>query len=131
MFGRRWDGVLAVLVLLAGVVTVQPASAQIWLEPVVADNSRGGATRAKGAVIWSHGLSLHDEDSKAPPPPYLRVLASQGWHVWRLNRMRTADTIDTTTNALIKSARDLRQRGYRRIALAGQSFGAFVSLRAA
>jgi dienelactone hydrolase len=130
-----------VAIQVAGIITVLMMMAQaaaadtlwlnnMWLDRAVADRPPAGPPNARGAVIWSHGLSLYDEDSQAPSPPYLRSLAGAGWDVFRFNRRRTADNLDATTAGLVQAARDLRRQGYRRVVLAGQSFGAFTSLKA-
>ena len=73
---------------------------------------------------------LHDEDSRAPTPPYIKALADQGWDTFRLNRLREAESLSGTAARLAKAARDLRAQGYTGIGLAGQSFGAFAALAA-
>jgi pimeloyl-ACP methyl ester carboxylesterase len=90
-----------------------------------------GAKRATGAVVWNHGRSLNTEDYKAPTPPYLRVLRDSGWDVFRFDRLRDGDTLSASSRRLVDIVANLKQRGYRRIVLAGQSFGAFLALMAA
>jgi pimeloyl-ACP methyl ester carboxylesterase len=90
-----------------------------------------GPQRATGAVVWNHGRSLDSEDYKAPTPPYLRVLRDSGWDVFRFDRLRDGDTLSASSRRLVEFVAELKQRGYRRIALAGQSFGAFLALMAA
>ncbi len=90
-----------------------------------------GPKRATGAVVWSHGRSLDTEDYKAPTPPYLRALRDSGWDVLRFDRLRDGDTLSSSSRRLVDIVADLKQRGYRRIVLAGQSFGAFLALMAA
>jgi dienelactone hydrolase len=84
-----------------------------------------------GAVVWNHGRSINTEDADSPSPPYLRVLREAGWDVFRLNRSRDGDTLTASTHRLVDQVAQLKQKGYRRIALAGQSFGAFLALMAA
>lgn len=107
------------------------AKPAMWVEPAVPEQPPLGPERAAGAIIWAHGLSLHDEDSRAPTPPYIRSLAEQGWDTFRLNRLREADSLNGTGARLARAARDLRGQGYARIGLSGQSFGAFAALVAA
>jgi hypothetical protein len=45
--------------------------------------------------------------------------------------LRDADTLSASSQRLAGIAADLKQRGYRRVVLAGQSFGAFLALMAA
>jgi pimeloyl-ACP methyl ester carboxylesterase len=90
-----------------------------------------GPQRAKGVVVWSHGRSIDTEDWKSPTPPFLRVLRDSGWDVLRFDRLREDDTLSGSSSSLIRIAVELKHQGYRRIVLAGQSFGAFLALMAA
>lgn len=90
-----------------------------------------GPRHAKGAVVWNHGRSLADDDARSPTPLYLRALREAGWDVLRFDRPRAGDTLDRSAQELVGIVARLKQRGYRRIALAGQSYGAFLALMAA
>jgi pimeloyl-ACP methyl ester carboxylesterase len=90
-----------------------------------------GPDRAIGVVVWNHGRSINTEDSDSPTPPYLRVLRDAGWDVLRFNRPRDGDTLTASTRRLVELVGQLKRKGYRRIVLAGQSFGAFLALMAA
>ena len=122
--------------LMAAVVAVAIqslviAAAQTTLVPVQEEASLLGGERAQGAVIWSHGRSRQTECSLAPTPEYIGVFRAAGWDTFRLNRPRIADTQAASGAALADAAEALKHRGYRRVVLAGQSFGAFISLIAA
>ncbi|HUC09030.1 MAG TPA: alpha/beta fold hydrolase [Stellaceae bacterium] len=106
-----------------------PAAA-IGLDPAFHE-SLLGPQRAAGAVVWSHGRSLDSEDYKAPTPPYLRVLRDSRWDVYRFDRLRDNDTLSASSRRLVAIVAQLKRRGYHRIVLAGQSFGAFLALMAA
>jgi alpha-beta hydrolase superfamily lysophospholipase len=95
------------------------------------DHKLLGPQRAGGVVVWNHGRSLDNEDYTAPTPPYLRVLRDSGWDVLRFDRLRAGDTLSASSRRLVDIVADLKQRGYRRVVLAGQSFGAFLALMAA
>jgi pimeloyl-ACP methyl ester carboxylesterase len=110
-------------------LTSIPAVA-IGLDPAF-HRSLLGPQRAMGVVVWNHGRSLDSEDYKSPTPPYLRVLQDSGWDVLRFDRLRDGDTLSASSRRLVEIAAELKQRGYRRIVLAGQSFGAFLALMAA
>jgi dienelactone hydrolase len=103
----------------------------MWLAPADPAQTALGPTRARGAVIWSHGRSVNSEDSQAPTPPYMAALHDGGWDTFRFNRMRTSDTLSASAVELSQVVRRLKQQGYQQVALAGQSFGAFLSLMAA
>jgi pimeloyl-ACP methyl ester carboxylesterase len=90
-----------------------------------------GPERAAGVVVWNHGRSLDSEDYKAPTPPYLRALRDAGWDVLRFDRLRESDTLSASSQRLAELADQLKRRGYHRVVLAGQSFGAFLALIAA
>jgi hypothetical protein len=90
-----------------------------------------GASAANGAVIWSHGRSLTEEDSKSPTPSYIETFRTLGWDAFRFNRQRDRDSLRAGSRSLAWFAAVLKARGYRTVALAGQSYGAFMSLMAA
>jgi alpha-beta hydrolase superfamily lysophospholipase len=90
-----------------------------------------GPARAEGVVVWSHGRSVEFEDSLAPTPAYIDVFVRAGWDAFRFDRMRADDTLPRSGAALAEIAEGLKREGYRRVALAGQSFGGFISLIAA
>ena len=106
------------------------AHAQIALAPAYPATPQFGPEKAIGAVIWNHGHS-EGEDSKSPTPPYVWNLHQAGWDTYRFDRMRDSDTLPASTHRLVEEVDKLKQEGYRKVALAGQSFGAFIALMAA
>lgn len=127
---RSFLSFLAFFAFLA-LAAVTPAKAQTWVAPANPGVPALGPERAKGAVIWSHGRSVNSEDSTAPTPAYMALLRDNGWDTFRFNRMRADDTLQSSSVRLAAIARQLKAQGYRKVALAGQSFGAFLSLMAA
>lgn len=128
--GARLSGIVAVaaaIVCFAGA----PVRAQMWLERAGADSVVAGPAGVRGVVVWSHGRSVWSEDSEAPSPLYLSTLRDAGFDVLRFNRMRRSDTLEASAAQLAREAEDLKRHGYRRVVLAGQSFGGFLSLIAA
>jgi dienelactone hydrolase len=107
------------------------AHAQIWLAEAFPEQGTIGPAKADGAVIWSHGRSVDSEDSEVEIPPYMDRLRSGGWDTFRYNRMRVSDGLNASARGLVEEVHRLKQLGYHRVALAGQSFGAFLSLMAA
>jgi len=107
------------------------ARAQLWLDAAAANRPALGPARALGAVVWSHGRSVDTEDALAPDPPYVTALRDGGWDAFRFNRLRASDELENSARRLVEEVHRLKQRGYRKIVLAGQSFGGFVALRAA
>jgi pimeloyl-ACP methyl ester carboxylesterase len=118
-------------VLGAAGVPVTPARAQMDLLPAQDKSTLLGPAKAKGAIIWSHGRSVEIEDSGAPTPDYIAAFRAAGWDTFRLNRLRVVDTLTQSGSALAGEAVAFKAAGYRRVVLAGQSFGAFISLIAA
>jgi dienelactone hydrolase len=93
-----------------------------------------GPASARGVIIWSHGtlpLFSDGEGYDAPLPAWLGLFRKDGWDVYQLDRGRLHEEPHDVARKLDTLARDLRQAGYKRIVLAGQSGGAFISLLAA
>ena len=127
---RQWS-VAAVRGLVLCIMTLAGAPVgAAGLDPAF-NQDLAGPDRAIGAVVWNHGRSINTEDSDSPTPPYLRVLRDAGWDVLRFNRPRDGDTLTASTRRLVELAGQLKRKGYRRLVLAGQSFGAFLALMAA
>jgi len=118
-------------VIAAAALPIETAAAQAQLVPAQDAASLIGGGRAQGAVIWSHGRSLQKECSLVPTPDYISAFRAAGWDTFRLNRPSITDTLSESAGALAGEADALKRRGYRRVVLAGQSFGAFISLIAA
>jgi pimeloyl-ACP methyl ester carboxylesterase len=119
-----WGFALAIAILTnskAGAVGLDPAFTQPLLGPEC----------AAGVVVWNHGRSINSEDSESPTPPYLRALRDDSWDVLRFNRPRDGDTLAASARRLGEQVANLKHKGYRKIVLVGQSFGAFLALMAA
>lgn len=121
---------VCVTAAIAVMALVPAALAQtgMTLVPVQEQATLRGPARAEGVVIWSHGRSVDVEDSLAPTPEYIAEMRKTGWDTFRLNRLRASDTLPASGAALASYAEQFKFRGYRRVVLAGQSFGAFISL---
>src|ERR1700730_15180122 len=115
--------------LAIGLMAPAPAFA-IGLDPAF-DGPALGPTQAKGAIVWSHGRSINAEDSESPTPAYRNALREDGWDVMRFDRMSHGDTLTDSTKRLVDYTASLKKNGYKQVVLAGQSFGAFLSLMAA
>jgi dienelactone hydrolase len=120
---------LAGLVVSIGLLASASAFA-LGLDPAFPEPALGPG-KAKGAVVWSHGRSITTEDSKSPTPAYLQALREDGWDVMRFNRLSRGDTLTDSTKRLVDYTASLKRKGYKQVVLAGQSFGAFLSLMAA
>jgi pimeloyl-ACP methyl ester carboxylesterase len=111
----------------------QPGNRFFWLERAFCDLPAYGPERANGAVIWNHGISGTTQSWMAPAPPALRLLQARGWDVVMLKRHHAAEgsnTLYRTVQRALEEARALKKAGYRKVALAGQSFGGYVALEA-
>jgi dienelactone hydrolase len=122
---------LGAMLVAAAALPHDAGAAEMELLPAQDATTLFGPHGAKGAIVWSHGRSLEAEDSLAPTPDYVLAFQSAGWDTYRFNRLRVADGLTSSGDALAREADALKQQGYRRVVLAGQSFGAFVSLIAA
>ena len=118
-------------VIAAAILPLEMGAAQAQLVRAQDAASLLGAERAQGVVIWSHGRSLVQESSQDPTAEYIDALRAAGWDTFRLNRPSITDTLTASAAALADEAEALKRSGYRRVVLAGQSFGAFISLIAA
>lgn len=121
-----WPLALSSWIWIAG-----PSRAQVAFTEDPGSHHVLGATAANGAIIWSHGRSLTEEDSKSPTPSYIETFRTLGWDAFRFNRQRDHDSLRAGSRSLAWFAAVLKARGYRTVALAGQSYGAFMSLMAA
>jgi pimeloyl-ACP methyl ester carboxylesterase len=119
------------LVIVLSFFGFHGAAAQFRLEPAFPNEHMSGPMAAKGAIVWSHGRSVTSEDSLSPTPPYIESLQRAGWDAYRFNRMRDSDTLPDSARELVIRIDELKRQDYRQIVLAGQSFGAFLSLMAA
>ena len=90
-----------------------------------------GPSRAKGAIVWSHGRAPGLKDSRGTPmPPFVVYFANAGWDVFRFDRDPRQDEVNWATAKLDEGARLLRRLGYARVVAAGGSRGAWHSLAA-
>jgi pimeloyl-ACP methyl ester carboxylesterase len=112
------------------VLSVSAAAFALGLDPAFPEPVLG-PDKAKGVVVWSHGRSITTEDSKSPTPVYLQALRDDGWDVMRFNRPSRGDTLPDSAKRLVEHTAALKKKGYKQVILAGQSFGAFLSLMAA
>lgn len=94
-----------------------------------------GPRAARGVVVWSHGRTRGDDgvvvDSRDnPSPPLIRAFSNAGWDIYRFDRDPETETVAGSGDLLIAGVDALRMAGYGRVILAGQSQGAWLSLRA-
>jgi hypothetical protein len=131
------------LSLLVGLLWLlaMPGSGQaeyFWREPAFADVPMLGPAKAKGAILYSHGRGAEiagrqvpGESHQATSPVYLRLLLGDGWDGFKLNRKYASDVERASIAVVHAEIARLRTEGYTRIVLAGQSYGAWLSILAA
>lgn len=91
-----------------------------------------GPAAAEGVVIWSHGYGGPTADHRQRNlPGVLALLNDAGWDVLRFDRDPADDTLPTALSTLLRGLPLLREAGYRRIVLGGQSRGGWQSIMAA
>ena len=109
-----------------------------WQVPAYPEISMLGPEQAVGAVLYSHGQSGGLRPSWTRPP--VRIIhtrfAKQGWDVIKVQRNercagRWSDRGAGYVKDFVQRIEKLKEAGYRRIVVAGQSFGAGIVLGAA
>jgi dienelactone hydrolase len=135
----RLGAVVAIFLATLIGAAVPGAAFETEFVPAFPSQPLKGPAAAKGAVIWSHGKGFGVNDALTPNPTYLSLLRDDGWDVFRLNRVdefkeyggnQSNTTLDTPPKAARLSATvdTVAAQGYRRVVLAGQSYGAWLSL---
>lgn len=114
----------------------EPGTRFFWTEWGFCDLEPYGPEKARGLVIWNHGISGTAEQYKAPPALALRLLHARGWDVIKLNRNNLGETSRdlSLARAVERNEAEIRAqlaRGYRKVVVAGQSFGGYISLETA
>ncbi|HXJ84841.1 MAG TPA: alpha/beta hydrolase [Candidatus Methylomirabilis sp.] len=114
----------------------EPGNRFFWVERAFCDLELAGPGLARGIVIWNHGISGTAEQWRAPAPLAFRLLQARGWDVIAIKRHNLAETaVDRSlyraVERTLEEVRRQRARGYRRVVLAGQSFGGYITLDAA
>jgi pimeloyl-ACP methyl ester carboxylesterase len=93
---------------------------------------RHGPQAAAGVVVWAHGYGGPGQDYRnVPLPGLLAVLNDAGWDVLRHDRDPAADELHLALPALLRGLPALREAGYRRVMLGGQSRGGWQAMLAA
>ncbi len=122
---------LRLIALLALLAAPLAARAQIPVLHPSPQFTVVGPGMARGVVIWLHGA--YDKGQYPTPPaaqPWVGRMAALGYDIWRLDRTPGHDKLEDSGAALLQGVRTLRQRGYRRVVVAGHSRGAFIVLAA-
>jgi len=113
----------------------RPNGRAYWTEYGFCDLPVKGPSQAKGLVLWSHGVWGDKEQFNNPPPPVVRAMQLVGWDVIRINRNNLYEkgwdvSGPRHRDDALDRLRAAKAQGYRSVVLAGQSFGAMISLEA-
>ena len=119
-----------------GIVRMGPPTPDtcFWTEREFTDLPEYGPRMAKGLILWNHG---QDGAGRATwhrgAPPIIRLFADDGWDVVLLQRNERCQGSWPRKGgeyvANLRSQVELaKKRGYRKILVAGQSFGAGTAL---
>lgn len=93
---------------------------------------RRGPQAARGALVWGHGYGGPDRDNRARPlPGFVSALNDAGWDVLRFDRHPGDDGLHSALPRLVSGLAALREAGYQRIVLGGQSRGGWQAIMAA
>jgi pimeloyl-ACP methyl ester carboxylesterase len=74
------------------------------------------------------GTYGRDQTGPPPPPDFAQREAAAGLDVWCFNRDRGDDPLDRGAEILAREIKALRDKGYRRVIVAGHSRGAWLAL---
>ncbi|WP_139373854.1 alpha/beta hydrolase [Enhydrobacter aerosaccus] len=89
-----------------------------------------GPQAAAGLIVWSHGYMEGHDSTASAPQGQVAYFTQQGYDLYRFDRQWIRDWPGDATD-LAMAVQQAKAMGYRRVILAGQSAGAWVSLAAA
>jgi dienelactone hydrolase len=120
-------------VLVAVMLAASTAHAEMWVEPAFPKEALKGPAASEGAFVWSHGAGgiYLTDNSTFGPPIMAYLMRNKGWDVFSFKRTVAAEAPLQEARELVQQVAALKQKGYRRIVLGGQSAGAWISLMAA
>ena len=107
-----------------------------WTEREFKDLPERGPASASGILLWNHGQWTGHPSWQYGAPPVIRLFAEAGWDVVLVQRNPDCDGSWSAKGGeyvgnLVKEVRAAKERGYRRVLVAGQSIGAGIALGAA
>jgi pimeloyl-ACP methyl ester carboxylesterase len=125
--------------ILAGLAFAPPAFAAdaYVVSPGYDEIQPKGPASALGLVIWNHGLDGNRDQGSGPPPVYLRRLVAAGWDVVKIKRDGLQESGGWTGSGMkhvertVQEVESAKAAGYKRVILAGQSYGGAITLEAA
>ena len=124
----------------------KPDGRAYWTEYAFCDLPVQGPAKAKGLVLWSHGVDSNLVQYATPASLLMRRLAQAGWDIVKIDRNNLyercaggmAGNLSNCWSAggarhvddLLERAKQAKAQGYARIIAAGQSFGGAISVEA-
>jgi pimeloyl-ACP methyl ester carboxylesterase len=88
-----------------------------------------GPQAATGLIVWSHGYMEGKDATASAPQGQVAYFTTAGYDLYRFDRQYIRDWPGDAT-ALVDAVKQAKSMGYRRVILAGQSAGAWVSMAA-
>ncbi len=88
-----------------------------------------GPQAASGLIVWSHGYFLGIDATATAPQGQVASFTMAGYDLYRFDRQYIRDWPGDATQ-LADMVKQAKAMGYKRVVLAGQSAGAWVSLAA-
>lgn len=89
-----------------------------------------GPQAAAGLIVWSHGYMEGIDATKSAPQGQVAYFTAEGYDLYRFDREWIRDWPGDATQ-LVEAVKQARAMGYKRVVLAGQSAGAWISMAAA
>lgn len=88
-----------------------------------------GPQSAAGLIVWSHGYFLGIDATSTAPQGQVANFTTAGYDLYRFDRQYINDWPGDATQ-LVAMVKQAKAMGYKRVVLAGQSAGAWVSMAA-
>ncbi len=89
-----------------------------------------GPQAAAGLIVWSHGYMSGRDNTGSAPQGQVANFTRQGYDLYRFDREWIRDWPGDASQ-LVEAVKQAKAMGYRRVVLAGQSAGAWLSMAAA
>ena len=135
LFAAGWVGA-AERAIVNGLLGPPAPDACFWTDRAFKDVAERNPQEAPGIVLWSHGQAGGGRRSwHAGAPPVIRLFADKGWEVVLAQRNERCAGNWNEKGAsyvanLVEEVAKAKKAGYRRVLVAGQSFGAGTALGA-
>lgn len=125
----------ALLAFLAAAIFALPAQAQYKIQDGVTNAQNRGPEKALGLIIWNHGVNGNHDQSQYDVPKFIVRLHGAGWDVRKIQRDAMHENNWSAAGQLhirrtIEEANAATAQGYKRIVLAGQSYGGGITQEA-